>query len=565
MKRITAIAAAALLAAGAAACSGGGASTGTGPATGAAAQPGQAAAGFQEQHKGGTLRLLAKAGDGTLDPHINYSNGNWQIFQALYDGLVSFRKTGGERSYDIVPDLAQELPQVSADGTTYTFTLRKGVAFSTGAPVTADDVVASFERIFRVSGPTSGTFYAGIVGAADCVKKPAGCTLDQGVVADAAAGTVTIKLVAPDPEFLQKLALPHAAVLPKDTPAKDQGTSPIPGTGPYQVVSYDPNKQMKLVRNPHFKEWSRDAQPQGYPDEIDYAYGLTPEAAVTAVQNGQADWIFDPLPADRLTEIGTQYAQQAHVNALAAFWYIPVNVNLAPFDKPEAREALQWAFDKNAMVKMFGGANVAQPACTILPPAFPGHADFCDFPRQDLAKAKDLVQKSGTAGQEVSVVVADDEVSKQIGEYVRSSLEQIGYQAKLKVISTNIHFTYIQNTRNKVQLSVSQWYADYPAASNFLNVLLSCASFREGSDASINISGYCDKDMDARMAAAMKLGQTDQAGADRQWGEIDRELMKRGPIVPLFNPKQIDFVSRNVGNYQFHAQFHALLDQLWVK
>ncbi|MBB2744496.1 UNVERIFIED_ORG: peptide/nickel transport system substrate-binding protein [Microbispora rosea subsp. rosea] len=566
MKRIIAIAGAALLAAGVAACSGGGddgAATASGAGT--TGQTTQAAAGFQEQHKGGTLRLLAKAGDGTLDPHINYSNGQWQIFQALYDGLVSFRKVGGKAAYDIVPDLAEEMPQVGADGKTYTFKLRAGVKFSNGDPVTVDDVVASFQRIFRVSGPTSGTFYSGIVGAAECVKKPAGCTLDKGVVADAAANTVTINLVAPDSEFLQKLALPHAVVLPKGTPAKDQGTTPIPGTGPYKVESYNPNQLMKLVRNPNFTEWSRDAQPQGYPDEIDYNYGLTSEAAVTAVENGQADWIFDPLPADRLTEIGTSYEQQAHVSPLAAFWYIPVNVNLAPFDKLEARQALQWAFDKNALVKMFGGANLAQPACTILPPSFPGHADFCDFPQQDLAKAKQLVQQSGTVGQEVSIVVADDDVSKQIGEYARSVLEQIGYQAKVKVISTNIQFTYIQNSKNKVQLSVSQWYADYPAASNFLNVLLSCASYHPGSDSSINISGFCDKDADAKIAQAMKLDQTDPAASGKLWGEIDRELMQKGPIIPLFNPKQIDFVSKNVGDYQFHAQFHALLDQLWVK
>lgn len=119
MKRIIAIAGAALLAAGVAACSGGGddgAATASGAGT--TGQTTQAAAGFQEQHKGGTLRLLAKAGDGTLDPHINYSNGQWQIFQALYDGLVSFRKVGGKAAYDIVPDLAEEMPQVGADGKT---------------------------------------------------------------------------------------------------------------------------------------------------------------------------------------------------------------------------------------------------------------------------------------------------------------------------------------------------------------------------------------------------------------------------------------------------------------
>ncbi|MDP9861201.1 MULTISPECIES: ABC transporter substrate-binding protein [Streptosporangium] len=566
MKRNIPIAAgAALLALSVAACSGGSPQTGpTGPA-GPAGTSQAAGAGFQEQHKGGTLRLQAKAGDGTLDPHINYSNGNWQVFQAMYDGLLAFKKVGGEASYDLVPDLAEAMPEVSADGRSYTFTLRKGVKFAGGAEVTVDDVVASFQRIYKVSGPTSGTFYAGIVGAAACVKKPDECTLDKGVVADRAKNTVTVNLVEPDSEFPLKLALPHAVVLPKDTPDKDQGTKPIGGTGPYTAVSYDPNKELKLVRNPDFTEWSREAQPQGYPDEIVYSYGLTAEAAVTAVQNGQADWVFDPLPADRLGEIGANYASQAHVNQLSAFWYLPLNTNLAPFDRPEARQALNWAIDRQAVVKMFGGANVAQPACTLLPPGIPGHADFCDFPEPDLAKAKDLVQRSGTAGQEVSVVVADDEVSKQIGEYVRSTLEQIGYRAKLKVISTNIHFTYIQNDKNKVQVSVSQWYADYPAASDFLHVLLSCASFRPGSDSSINISGYCDKDVDARMAEAMTLDRTDKDAANAKWGEIDRDLTKASPIIPLFTPKQVDFVSSRVGNYQFHKQFFMLISQLWVK
>lgn len=544
------------------ACSGGAATAPTAQGDQPAAT---AAAGFQEQHKGGTLKLLAKAGDGTLDPHINYSNGNWQIFQAMYDGLLAFKKVGGQASYELTADLAEAMPVAAEGGKSYTFTLRKGVKFANGDEVTVDDVKASFERIYKASGPTSGTFYAGIEGAAACVKKPQDCSLDKGVVVDKATGKVTINLVEPDSEFLLKLALPHAVVLPEATPAKDQSTKPIPGTGPYVAQSYDPNKELKLVRNPHFTEWSREAQPQGYPDEILYSYGLTAEAAVTAVQNGQGDWIFDPLPADRLTEIGGKYASQAHVNPLSAFWYLPLNTNIAPFDKLEARQALQWAVDRNALVKIFGGANVAQPACTLLPESIPGHADFCDYPQADLAKAKQLVQQSGTAGQEVAVTVSDDEISKQVGEYVRSVLEQIGYQAKLKVISTNIHFNYIQNTKNDVQVSVTQWYADYPAASDFLHVLLSCASFREGSDSSINIAGFCDKDIDARMTEAMTLDLTDKNAANAKWGEIDRELMRQSPIVPLFNPKQVDFVSSRVGNYQFHKQFFMLVSQLWVK
>lgn len=543
------------------------------PATVAATASAAAPGGFQEAHKGGTLKLLAKSAAGTLDPQVNYTLQYWQLYQSLYDGLMAFKKVGGEESFKVVPDLAEAMPEVSGDGKTYVFKLRKGVKFATGDEVTADDVVASFERIYKVSSPTAGTFYNGIVGADACVKKPKSCSLDEGVVGDAAAGTVTIKLTDPDPEFLYKLAVPHASVLPKGSPDKDSGTKPLPGTGPYMVDSYDPSRALKLVRNPHFTEWSRDAQPQTYADEIDYSFGLTVEAAVTAVQNGQADWVFDPPPADRLNELGTTYADQVHVSQLTAFWYLTLNTNLAPFDNELARQAINWAVDRNALVQLYGGPNLAQPACTVLPPGFPAHVDFCDYTKgggakwaaPDLDKAKQLVQQSGTAGQEVGIVVQDDAVNKSIGEYLQSVLTELGYKAVLKPLSGDIQFTYIQNTENKVQLALSQWYQDYPAASNFLNVLLSCASFHPGSDSSINIAGFCDKGIDAQMKTALETQRTDQSKADQLWGQIDQEIMKKSPVVPIFNPKQVNFISKRVGNYQFSKQFYMLVGQLWVQ
>jgi peptide/nickel transport system substrate-binding protein len=488
---------------------------------------------YQPAHAGGTLTLLAKSAAGSLDPQINYTLQYWQLYQSMYDGLLAFKKVGGQESFTVVPDLASAMPDVSADGKTYTFKLRSGIKFSDGRPVTVDDVVASFQRIFKVSSPTAGTFYNGIVGADACLATPATCTLAGGVTGDAGASTVTINLTAPDPEFTYKLAVPHATVLPKDAPATDAGTTPLPTTGPYMVGSYDPNRALKLVRNPNFTEWSRDAQPRAYPDEIDQNFGLSVEAEVTAVQNDQADWVFDPPPADRLNELGTKYASQVHVNQLTAFWYATMNVNLPPFNNPMARQAINWAVDRNALVRIYGGTNLAQ--------------------------------QSGTAGQEVGIVVQDDEVNKSMGEYLQSLLNEIGYKATLKPLSANIQFTYIQNTNNKVQLALTSWYQDYPAASDFINVLLSCASFHPGSDSSINIAGFCDKDLDAKMHTALTLAQTNQAQANQQWGDIDKAIMAQAPVAPLITPKIIDFTSKRVGNYQFSKQFYMLVGQLWVK
>jgi peptide/nickel transport system substrate-binding protein len=529
---------------------------------------------YQPAHAGGTLKLLASTAGGTLDPQVNYTLQYWQLYQATYDGLVAFDKVAGAASFNVVPDLATAMPKISNGGKTYTFTLRKGIKFSNGKTVTVKDVQASFQRIFKVSNPNAGSWYNSIVGGNACLSKPATCTLAGGVVVNAATNQVVFHLVAPDPEFLDQLAVPFGSILPASAPAKDAGTTPLPGTGAYTFSKYDPNHQLTMVRNKYFKVWSAAAQPQGYPNEIDMVFGNTVESEVTAVENGQADWVFDSLPSDRLSQLSTKYASQLHVNSLTAIWYTVMNTNLAPFNNLKARQAVNYAINKNSAVTLYGGTQLAQPACTILPPGFPGYLKYCLYQKgtgstyqgPNLAKAKQLVAQSGTKGASVGVVVTNDSVNEAVGTYIVSVLNSLGYKATLKPLSANIQFTYIQNSKNKVQISVSQWYQDYPAASDFIKILLSCGQFHPGSDNSINIAGYCNRSIDAKMNHAETLGLTNAAAANKLWGQIDKQIMAQGaPWVPLFNPKLIDFVGKRVGNYQFSRQFYMYVDQLWVK
>jgi len=384
---------------------------------------------------------------------------------------------------------------------------------------------------------------------------------------------VTINLLAPDPEFKFKLAVPHASIVPADSPPKDSGTKPIPSTGPYMFTKYNPNRQLLMDRNPYYKEWSHAAQPAGYPDKIQYDFGLTAEAQITAVENGEADWSYEFPPADRLAELGTKYADQVHLTPLTAFWYVPMNTRMAPFDNVKARQALNYAVDRNAALKIFGGPNLATTSCQVLPAGFPGHVDYCPYTKNpgkkwsapDMAKAKQLVKESGTAGQKVVVVTADDEVQKAMGVYLQSVLNDLGYKASVKPISGNIFFTYVQNTKNKVQINVQQWYQDYPAASDFLYILFGCESFHPGSDSSINIAGFCDKKINAQMHRALTLGVTNEDAANALWAKVDRAVTDASPMVTLFNQKHVDVVSKRVKNFVFSKQFYWLVDQSWVQ
>ncbi len=531
-----------------------------------------AAPALAQEQTGGTLRLLARAAAGTIDPHINYTLQYFQLNYILYDGLVTFRKAEGAEGFEVVADLAREIPEPANDGTSYTFELRDGIQFSDGTDLTAEDVKASFERIFKVSGPTAGTFYNNIVGAEACLQSPDECSLDEGVVIDEEAGTVTINLTEADGEFLQKIAIPHAAILPAETPAEDLGTEAPPSTGPYMIESYDPNSTLAMVRNPHFEEWSEEAQPAGYADAINYDFGLTETAAVTAIQNGQADWMFDQPPTDRLAELGNQFAEQVTLHPLTAMWYAPMNTNLAPFDDVRVRQAVNYAIDRNALVSLFGGPNLAQPACQILPPGFPSYEPYCPYTagesdtwqEPDMERAMQLVEESGTAGQDVTIVVEDTSVSRSIGVYLQDVLSRLGYDASVQPISQNIQFTYIQNTDNNVQMSVSQWFQDYPSPSNFLRVLFSCDSFTPGSDASVNIAGFCNEDIDAMMDEAESLTLSDPERSAEIWTEIDRAVTDAAPAAVLFTPKRVDFFSERVENFLFSPQFYWIISQAQI-
>ena len=542
-------------------------------ATAASAAPDRAD--LMKQHRGGTLKLNAHGSAGTIDPMINYELEFWQLLSLTNDGLLAFKKVDGADGNTIVPDLAEAIPAPQDGGKTYVFKLRDGVKFSTGKDVTPADVVASFERIFKVSSPTAGSFYNGIVGADACLKTPATCSLKDGVVADDKARTVTFHLTQPDAEFFDKLSVPHASILPADTAAKDLGTMPAAATGPYMIQSYDPDHGMKIVRNPNFKQWSVDAQPDGYVDAMDYNFGLDDQAGLTAVENGQADWTFDDPPSDRLPELGTKFAKQVKVHTLQAYYYIPMNVNMAPFNNEKARQAVAYAVDRKALVALFGGPNLATPLCQHLPVGMAGHETYCPFTKDagagkgwtapDMAKAKQLIEESGTKGQKVTLIGDDKAVPKAIATYMQGLLRDLGYDASLKVVSHNIQFTYIQNTNNNVQISVTDWYADYPAPSDFLNVLYGCDSFHPGSDSSINMAGWCDKKVDADMKDALKTAVTDPAAANTMWSKIDREITDAAPAAALFQPKRVDVLSQRVGNVMFNDTYHVIFSQAWVQ
>ncbi len=560
------------------ACTGSGSTTSTHAASSHAASTHQSAAPVSgaaqnTAHRGGTLTMLWTSAGSSIDPATDY-DVNWFILHMTNDGLMGWKQVGGKAGNDLVPDLATATPTPTDSGKTYTFTLRKGISYSTGAPVEASDVAASLTRQFKIPGPGVNMF-AALVGADTCLATPKRCDLSKGVVADDTTGTVTFHLATADPDFLQKLALPFAYVLPKSTPATDAGTHPLPATGPYTITNYSPNKSMTLKRNPKFRQWSAQAQPDGYPDTIAMKIGISDEDSVTQVENNQADWMYDAPPADRLGEIASKYSKQFHINTTPIQYFMAMNTRVAPFNNVDVRRAVNLATDRKAVIGLFGGPQLATPTCQVLPPNFPSYAPYCPYTKNpgttwsapDLTKAKALIASSGTAGQKVVVISATDETSKAINLYFVSLLKQLGYNASIKTLASSVQYSYVQDSRNKAQISYTYWAPDFTAASNFLVNSVGCAGFHPGSTASPNLSEFCDPAIEALTKRAAQTQITDPSAAAAQWTVIDKKTTDAAPIVDLFTGKKLDFVSTRLGNYQYSPAVTAnfLIDQAWVK
>jgi ABC-type transport system substrate-binding protein/DNA-binding SARP family transcriptional activator/DNA-binding beta-propeller fold protein YncE len=544
-------------------------------------------------HRGGTLTMAegpfnSSIGD-SVDPAQFAGVSQWQMLSMTNDGLVTYRRVGGLSGSTLVPDLATSLPAPTDGGRTYTFELRSGIRYSTGALVRPEDFRHELERVFALGNGYPQLFYTGIIGAQACMSHPSRCSLARGITVDDAANTVTFHLAAPDPDFLYKLAFPWADAVPADTPDHALGRSMPPATGPYVTKSISPGQGFArgghplafgtwtLVRNRRFHEWNPDAQPPGYPDEIVLRQGEDPDRAVADLERGHLDVLL-PVPANLLSEFSTEYSQQFHSEPLGATFGLVMNVRAAPFNSVLVRRALNYAVDRGQLVSIAGGPLAAQPTCQILPPNIPGYQPYCPYTLDptpsgswngpNLAEAEQLIGASGTRGMKVTVLVQPADPTNpapKIGAYLVGLLDQLGYRASLRVsASVGALYQTLNDSRSQIQIGWFTWEQDYPAPSDFIAVLLTCRAFLPKSQSNLNDSEFCDPAVDSAVQHAQALEPTAPGSANEAWAAIDRQITDQAPWLPIYNPRLDVATSSRVGNYQYHPFFGLMLDELWV-
>jgi peptide/nickel transport system substrate-binding protein len=480
-----------------------------------------------------------------MDPGLSYRLESWQLFQDVYLGLVykAHVSCQTDNCTKIMPGLATTTGTVTNGGKDYKFTLRKGLKYSNGQPVKASDFKNTIIRDFNLNSPGIG-FFSNIVGVDSCEGNPTKCKDISGIITNDAAGTVEIKLKEPESDFEYVLSIPFTSVVPSSTPHKDTENPPPAANGPYYIASYNPSKSFVLKRNPDWKKGEIPGIPDGNPDEVKAT--MTDDLAQSAqlVASGQDMYDENSLPTDQLAHYKSKYGNQIKFFTTPSTYYFFMNWRLPPFNNLKARQAVNYAIDRQQLVNLRGGLGV--PTWNFLPPSYPQYKKITPTPYPyNLQKAKQLVQQSGTKGQTVTVyTISDVSTDLSTGEYLQGQLKKIGYNAKLKALAGANYFTIVGNQSTKAQIGFTDWFEDYPYPSDWFNILQNGENITKVHNN--NYGNVNDKAINKRIDTLDHLppSQALSSSTNAKWAAIDRDLMvKDASTVPYLNGILTSFFS----------------------
>ena len=487
--------------------------------------------------QGGTMVVSYKDDISTLDPAIGYDWQNWSMIKSLFDGLMDYKPGTTE----LVPDLAESFA-VAPDGLTYTFKLRGGVKFHNGRTMTAADVKYSIERAVdpKTQGPGQG-FFAAIKGFDEMAGGTANTLSGISTPDDS---TVVIELSRPDATFLHVMAINFSFVVPKEAVEKygaDFGRNPV-GTGAFKMTEWTLGQRVVFERN---KDYYRTGKP--YLDKVVFEVGQEPTVAMLRLQRGEVDVLGDPIPPAQFLQVANDPANKDLIvkGDLLHTGYVTMNVNTPPFDKPEMRQAVNMAINKDRILRIVNNRGVA--ANQPLPPAMPGYDKAYGGYAFDAAKAKAMVAAAGYGdGVKTELYVMNTDPNPRIAQAIQQDLAAIGITADVKSLAQSVVIAAGgDGTAPMIWSGGMAWIADFPDPSNFYGPILGCGGAVAGG---WNWSKYCNKDLDARADQADAMA--DPAVADQRidlWRKIFIDVMADAPWAPVFNEVRYTMHSARIG------------------
>ncbi|EHE7799981.1 ABC transporter substrate-binding protein [Enterobacter cloacae complex sp. CDL006] len=473
----------------------------------------------------------------SLDPHKVESDVEFNIISDLFDGLVSVSPAG-----EIQPRLAEKWE--NKDNTVWTFHLRPGITWSDGTPITAEDIVWSWQRLVD---PKTASPYASYPGSMRIVN---GTDIAEGKKAPESLGvkaindtTLEVTLKQPNAAFLAMLAHPSLVPIDKVLVGRfgDKWTKPehFVSSGAYKLSQWVVNERIVAVRNP--KYWDNE---HTVINKVTYLPISSEAADVNRYKAGEIDIVYT-VPINQFAQLKKTLGSELDVSPQLATYYYQFNTTRPPFNDARVRKALNLALDKDIIAgKVLGQGQ--RPAWLISQPDIGGvklqNPDYANWPMDKrIAEAKKLLAEAGFNDSHplsFNLLYNTSESHQRIAIAASSMWKKnLGVEAKLQ----NQEWKTMLDTMHTHNFDAVRyaWIADYDDAATFLN------TFRTGD--SQNTTQYSNPDYDRALVNAAKSKTAQERGKFYQQAE---DLLGRDvPAIPVYHYVRTHLVKPWVGGF----------------
>jgi ABC-type transport system substrate-binding protein len=493
--------------------------------------------------RGGMLRVLSNEPDPTLDTAAFPLPA---IARAYARTLYGYNLAGPPEQKTVpVPDIASGSPQRSADRRTYTVTLRPGVRYAppVNREVTARDFITAIERLYDKTTPSYGQFYANLITGTKAFGVGKADRISGLAAPDARILTITLDQPAED--FLSILALPFFAPVPGEYAANyqvgDNYSGHVVGSGPYTVDVYVPGQLVVLVRNPNWDP-ATDRLRKALVDRIQVKLGVGISSIQQQIEHDEADLSLDShVPQAKVDTLRAdpERSRRLSVNTTGStlFLVLGTNPKAGAIADVRVRRAVNYAVDKvayrDAIAERF--AATGELASTILAPGSLGYHAYDLYPtpggRGDPAKARALLAAAGYPnGLTLGFATLGSGRLAAGRKPIEASLKRAGIRLKVTTNEgPNPHFEALADPAKRLEHQLAQggWISDY-LGDNARQTILPQYDSRLHIN---NFSEYHNPAVNRLIDRALAEPDWDRRAA--MWGQIDQQIMRDAPLVPL--------------------------------
>ncbi len=486
---------------------------------------------------GGKLTIMQEGDFEHLSPQQIYVSNALSYSLLFHRQLTGYIEDAKGGPLKLVGDLATNAGETTDEGKTWKYTLRDGVKFEDGTPITSKDVAYGIAISFSTYGVQGPQYLQSALDPQRAYKGPfdsKGAEIPGVTTPD--DKTIVFTFDRPHAELPYLVSYPTATPIQESKFNKEKYETSFQSTGPYKIKEYKRDAFLDLEKNPNWDPKSDPIRNQ-YVDTVHFEFTVDGESETNRLIASQGDdaaaIMTGNVVPQKIAEVKADPEIMKRTLSAATPFVRYLYINTQRVTDVSVRQALNYAFDRDAYIKAIGGYDVAEPASTTLAPVVPGYKKFDEYPganggsNGDVEKAKSLL--AGKTVPKLKFCFGNTPVNQTVMAVVQTGLARAGFTFSSAPIDPAAFYTTVGDKTTDCDLISGGWAQDFPDGDATLGVLFDGTKIVDKGNN--NLGYFNDPAITAKIGELRTLA--DRSAAANQYGDLDQQIMKAAPVIPL--------------------------------